>query len=146
MYLLSWDLSDLCLYFPLDLWSNVFFLYIFFHMLILVGETLSRKRCSKSCWTSLKILVFKWFVTTKIRSTHVSCILGVLKIINWQVAIGICFRVMVSKLKNNMHETVIVFSSKLSRNYAFHERFNLLAQTRFWYISHSWLQNLNIKR
>ena len=37
----------------------VFYLLTFFQMVILVGENLSRKRCSKSCWTSLKVLVLK---------------------------------------------------------------------------------------
>ena len=52
----SCDLIDLCLDLNFILQSCTLTL---FQMDILVGETISRKRCSKSCWTSLKPLVFK---------------------------------------------------------------------------------------
>ena len=55
--------------FKVDL--SVLYFLTFFQIVLIVGETPSRKRCSKSCWTSLKCL--------KIRCSLVSCILEVLR-------------------------------------------------------------------
>ena len=95
-------------WFKLDI--SVLSFKTFFQIVILIGETLSRRRCSKSCWTSLKLLVFNSFVTTKIRCSLLSCILEVLKnewINSWRTRL--IYILMVSRLLNNIRPTFIAF-------------------------------------
>ena len=114
--------------FKLD--PSVLYFLSFFQMVILVGETLFRKRCSKCCWTSLKLLVLSNLWLHKLRCIHVSCILVALKnewIVWWQS--GFIYILMVPRLQNNIRETLITFKVNLAETALLSKDFLCMAST-----------------
>ena len=96
--------------FRFQLYPSVLYFLTDFQMADLVDGFFSRKRFFKELMNLLKLLVLKYFVTTKIRFSLVSCILGILK--NEWINLSrswFIYILMVSRLLNNIRETVITF-------------------------------------